>query len=129
MSDITLFTGGDAIVPLTGGQLPTYLLDQAQRTALAEGNSEFETRSTYPVLSIKGKVFTLKKDGESQRLTRADDPDEVVQSIQVAVLRANPNARVYYAGAYVEGAEGEAASPTCYSNNGQTPAADVEIVS
>ncbi len=124
-NNITLFTGdSNAIVPLAGGKLPSYLADKDQRAALAAINEEIQTQATFPVLSIKGKVFTLKKDGESRILTRADDADEVLQSIQITVLRANSNARVFYAGAYTEGAEGEAAAPTCYSNNGQTPAAD-----
>lgn len=112
-----------AIVTLSAGaKLPAYLQNRA---ALASINADVISGGLgFPVLSIKGKVFTLVKDGERKVLTRADDPDEVLQSINLAVVRANTKNRVFYAKAYVEGSEGEAAKPDCYSNDGVTPAAD-----
>lgn len=121
MSNVTLFAGANAIMQDLKAGLPAYLTDADERAKLAAYNDAIATQN-FPVLSIKGKVFTLTKDGESKRLMRSED--EVLQSIQVTVVRANPNARVYYANVYVEGAEGEAARPSCYSNDGQVPAAD-----
>lgn len=112
-----------AIVALTSGSmLPAYLQN---RTALASINADVISGGLgFPVLSIKGKVFTLVKDGERKVLTRPDDPDEVLQSINLSVVRANTKSRVFYAKAYVEGSEGDAAKPDCYSNDGVAPAAD-----
>lgn len=112
------------IISLTGGaNLPSYLAKRKLNPSNI--NQDVLTSGTgYPVMSIKGKVFTLVKDGERKVLTRADDPDEVLQSINLTVVRANTKSRVFYAKAYVEGAEGEAAKPDCYSNDGVAPAAD-----
>lgn len=112
-----------AIIPLSGGsKLPAYLQN---RKALATINAEVITGGAgFPVLSIKGKVFTLVKDGERKVLTRPDDPDEVLQFINLTVVRANSKSRVFYAKAYVEGSEGDLGRPDCYSQDGVAPAAD-----
>lgn len=112
-----------AIIPLTAGaSLPAYL---AQRKVLAAINADLlPSGSGFPVMSIKGKVFALVKDGERKVLTRADDPDEVLQNVEMTVVRANPKSRVFYMKAYVEGSEGEAAKPDCYSSDGVSPGAD-----
>lgn len=115
-----------ALIPLTGGaQLPAYLQN---RKVLATINQDVVSGPSYPVLSIKGKVFTLVKGREKQILTRPnpDDPSEqeTVQSLTVSVIRANSKARVFYAKSYQEGAEGEAARPDCYSPDGVAPGPD-----
>jgi hypothetical protein len=108
------------IIPFTAGaQLPAYLKNRA---ALAHINADVASASSFPTLSIKGKVFTLSKDNQKKILTKPDDPDEVLQSINVAVIRANKNSRVYYSKAYSED-DSEGAKPTCYSSDGVTPAA------
>ncbi len=122
MSNIALFTSASAIMADLKAGLPGYLADEGMRAELAHYNEEIQSGPNYPTLSIKGKVFTLHKDGEATRLMRNED--EVLQNIQVTVLRANPNARVFYAKKYSEGDEGEAARPDCYTNNGQVPASD-----
>lgn len=110
-----------AIVPfVAGAKLPAYLSDRAALSAI---NDEIVTHAGFPVLSIKGKVFTLVKDGERKVLTREDDPDEILQSLTVAVARANTNSRVFYAKAYSED-DAEAAKPDCMSNDGVAPSAD-----
>ena len=110
-----------AIVPfVAGAKLPAYLSDRAALSAI---NDEIVTHAGFPVLSIKGKVFTLVKDGERKVLTREDDPDEILQSLTVAVARANTNSRVFYAKAYSED-DAEAAKPDCTSNDGVAPSAD-----
>lgn len=110
------------IIPFAAGaQLPAYL---ANRSALAHINADVASSSSgFPVLSIKGKVFTLNKDGQKKILTRPDDPDEVLQNINLTVVRANKNARVFYAKAYSED-DAEGAKPTCYSGDGVAPASD-----
>lgn len=122
MSNVTLFSGAAAILQDLKTGLPDYMVDSEDRRSLLAYNDDIQTGANYPTLSIKGKVFTMNRDGERKRLMKNED--EVLQSIQVTVVRANPNVRVYYAGEYVEGAEGDAARPNCYSNDGQAPAAD-----
>jgi hypothetical protein len=55
-------------------------------------------------------------------MTKPDDDGELmpVQSIQLAVLRANTKARVYYKGSYTEG-ESDGQRPTCASTDGLSP--------
>jgi len=110
------------IIPFTAGaKLPAYLQNRA---ALAVINSDVTNGSSYPTLSIKGKVFTLSKDNQKKILTKADDPDEVLQSINLVVIRANKNSRVFYAKAYNED-DSEGAKPTCQSSDGISPSAHV----
>lgn len=112
-----------AIVAFSAGaKLPAYLQNRSAPSTI--NDDVISGGLGFPVLSIKGKVFTLVKDGERKVLTRADDPDEVLQSLTLAVVRANTKSRVFYAKAYVEGSEGDAAKPDCYSNDGVAPAAD-----
>ena len=108
-----------------GAQLPAYLQNKA---ALSVINSDVATFSGFGVLSIKGKVFTLVKDKQKKVMMRLDEPDEVLQSINLTVVRANKNARVFYAKAYSEDdAEGGASKmPDCYSGDGNAPAADAK---
>lgn len=112
MSNIILFT--------EGAKLPAYMQN---KTALIAVNADVATGSSFPTLSIKGKVFTLVKDKQRKILTRPDDPDEVLQNINLAVVRANSKARVFYAKAYSE-EDSEGAKPTCYSGDGVAPASD-----
>lgn len=80
----------------------------------------------FPVLSIKGKVFALVKDGERRVLTRMIDDEEVpVSSMSLVVLRANIHARVFYGKAYVEG-DSDGAKPMCFSHDGARPDAQAE---
>lgn len=110
MSNIILF-GADA-------KLPAYM---ANKTALSAINRDVVGQgASFPVLSIKGKVFTLVRDNEKKVLMRDDDPDEVLQNITLTVIRANTKSRVFYAKAYVEG-ESDGAKPTCFSNDGAVP--------
>jgi len=78
----------------------------------------------FPVMSIKGKVFTLVKDGERETLMNPSDPDEPATSINVVLLKANAGlSKVWYAKNYVEGSD---AKPDCFSHNGDVPDPSVE---
>lgn len=108
------------LIPFESAALPAYL------QAAGNINTDLTTHvggGGFPVLSIKGKVFTLVKDKERTVITRPDDPDEAASSLEVVILRANPNlSKVWYAAGYEEG--GAVAKPDCYSNDGMKPAAD-----
>jgi hypothetical protein len=109
-----------SIVPFSGGQLPAYLKN---KSVLAGINKDVAVGAQYPTLSIKGKVFTLVKDNERKIMMRLDEPDEVAQSINLSVVRANTKSRVLYLKEYVEG-EAENARPDCSSNDGVAPEAN-----
>ena len=99
----------------------------AQARHVSKINQEAITHSAgFPVLSIKGKAFTLIKGDERKRLTRVID-DEVVplSSLQLAIVRANTKSRVYYKDGYVEG-DSDGSKPTCFSNDGVVPDAQAE---
>ena len=104
------------IIPFEADKLPSYLAD----TSLLDINKEVVRATGFPVLSIKGKVFTLVEDGVKRVLTKPDDPDEVAQSIAVVAIRANMNSKVYYAKKYAEG-DSENDRPDCYSLDGVAP--------
>lgn len=75
-----------------------------------------------PSLTIAGKKFTMKVDGESKVLTKTDsETGELVnlQFVNVVVLDMNPNrSRIFFAKDYVSG---ENQVPACYSSDGKTP--------
>lgn len=82
--------------------------------------------ASYPVLHIKGKTFSISKDGERRLLTRTIDDEEVpVASLKLVVVRANHKARVFYGKGYVEG-ESDGIKPTCFSHDGVRPDASAE---
>ena len=92
----------------------------------AEGNlANLVGSGGFPVVSIKGKVFTLLKDGAKSLITKPDAPDEPASAIEVVILAVGPNstksARIFYAKGYEEGSTEK---PDCYSDSGEAPAAD-----
>lgn len=112
-----------SIIPFSAGaQLPAYLKNKA---AFAAINKEVTTGAAFTTLSIKGKVFTLVRDSERKVMTRADDADEVLQSLTLTAVRANKDGRTFYAKAYDE-EESKAARPTCFSYDGQAPDAQAD---
>lgn len=79
---------------------------------------------SFPVVSIKGKVFTVKHGEEQTVLTRIDDPDSPASYIDVVVLAANKGlSKAYYKTGYTEGS---VEAPDCWSNDGEKPDESVE---
>lgn len=108
----------------TGANRPAYLksvnLDEinADLTAHAGGG--------YPVVSIKGKVFAIVRDGERQILPNPKDPDSAATSIEVVLIKVNKSiSKVFYLKGYDKDAS-EGQKPDCYSNDGVAPAADAK---
>lgn len=78
----------------------------------------------FPVLSIKGKLFTMVRDGEREVMLNPNDRDEPATSINVVILKANAGlSKVWYAKNYVEGSD---AKPDCFSHDGVAPDPIVE---
>jgi hypothetical protein len=101
-------------------KLPSYLAKRKDTPSLINADVLGSGGPSFPVLSIKGKVFTLVKGSEKKVLTREDDEDEVLQNINLTVVRANTKSRVFYAKAYTEG-DSDGAKPTCFSGDGVVP--------
>lgn len=89
---------------------------QAVNSALTQGIS-----AGFPVVSIKGKVFHLVRGDERTLITKPGEEDPA-PSLELVLLAANPDlSRTYYSKGFEEGSTDK---PTCYSNDGKTPAGD-----
>lgn len=108
-----------AIIPFDSAKLPVRGVEKRSIS------SDVIRAAEYPYLSIKGKQFTIVRDGVKTVVTKPDDPEEVAQNIQAVILRANTSTRTFYAKSYSEG-ESDGTKPTCYTNDGVAPAPDAE---
>ena len=114
MGELILFTGDTDNVP---AHIRNAFGTPDSNTDLSSG-----VGTSYPIVSIKGKVFHVAR-GDERTLITNDDGD-AKGSIEVVILQANPGiSKVYYPGGYVEGSEEK---PTCYSNSGKEPGADAQ---
>jgi hypothetical protein len=72
----------------------------------------------FPIISIKGKVFTIVRGDEREVVLRPGETDPA-GSIDVVIVNQNPaRSKVYYEGGYTEGSD---AKPMCFSNDGIAP--------
>ena len=108
------------IIPFESANVPAHLVKPDD--AANYNSALIQPTGGFPVLSIKGKTFTIVSNGNRQIITKPEDDDEPATSLEVIIVAANPNqSKVYYASAYEEGVAG---SPDCYSNNGVGPEPD-----
>lgn len=112
------------VIPFSSGNLPAHIARRAKgrtNTALTShvGNGG------YPVLSIKGKVFTVVKQDDRTIITRELDGEQVpAAALEIVILAANPNlSKVWYAKGYEDGST---AKPDCSSNDGIVPDPAIE---
>lgn len=114
------------IIPFEGAssKLPAYL----KAFNISELNSDLTVHAGggFPVISIRGKVFAITRDGERMVLPNPKDPDSPATSIEVVIIKANKGtSKVFYMKGYdPETSEGQ--KPDCYSNDGIAPAADAQ---
>lgn len=106
------------IIPFDSPKLPAYL-------TIGEGYTTGELGSvggSFPVVSIKGKTFAVKRGDEKTIVMKDDAPAPYIDVVIVKVWPLkSADAKVYYANGYVEGSEDK---PTCSSNDGVTPNQD-----
>jgi hypothetical protein len=110
------------IIPFDGSKnLPAYL----KKVDIAALNADLTAHAGggFPVISIKGKVFAVVRDGERKVLTNPKDPESPATSIDVVIIKANKGtSKVFYLKGYDKDSDGQ--KPDCYSNDGTAPAAD-----
>lgn len=112
------------IIPFdgAGAKLPAYL----KQVDVAALNADLTAHAGggFPVLSIKGKVFAIVRDGERSVVPHPLDPDSAATSLDVVLVKAGKGtSKVFYMKGYDPQAS-EKQKPDCYSNDGTAPAAD-----
>jgi len=101
-------------------QLPAHLAAFAALSSAKDLTSNVGV--SYPVLSLKGKVWAVSRSGERQIVM--NEENEPRASIEAILLRANPAlSKVYYPDGYEEGSTEK---PACYSNDGIRPGSDAQ---
>lgn len=113
------------IIPFdSGSNLPSFL----KKVDVAALNADLTAHAGggFPVISIKGKVFAVVRDGEREIQMNPKDPDSAATSLNVVLLKANKGtSKVFYIKGYdKDSSEGQ--KPDCYSNDGVEPAADAQ---
>lgn len=114
------------IIPFetAGGNLPAYL--KSFTTDITNGLAAHKSIS-FPVVSIKGKVWTIKRGGEKFVVPNPKDPESPANYIDVVILAANPTkSKVWYASGYTDNGDVEGKKPDCFSRNSVTPDPDAE---
>lgn len=111
------------IIPFdSGSKLPAFL----KKVDIAALNADLTAHAGggFPVISIKGKVFAVVRDGDREIQMNPKDPDSAATSLNVVLLKANKGtSKVFYIKGYdKDSSEGQ--KPDCYSNDGVEPAAD-----
>lgn len=113
------------IIPFDAGtNLPSFL----KKVDVATLNSDLTAHAGggFPVISIKGKVFAVVRDGERELQMNPKDPDSAATSLNVVLLKVNKGtSKVFYLKGYDKDTS-EGQKPDCYSNDGIEPAADAQ---
>ena len=115
------------LIPFESASVPGFLAETfgLNNDLLVSGGGGF------PTVSIKGKVFTLKRGDEKTLITTPgttpDTGGEPARHLEVVILKAGPAgdklAKVYYEGGFTEGSEDK---PLCYSNDGVAPSINAQ---
>lgn len=109
------------IIPFDSDQLPAYA-----KLAADKYNKDLVNHlgAGFPVLSLKGKAWAVKRDGSRTYIKNPKDPESNATTLEVVVLRANPNrSKIFYAKGWKEGDDSR---PDCYSADGIKPDASIE---
>lgn len=82
--------------------------------------------TSYPIISIKGKVFTIVENDERTLVTKPGADDEPAAALEVVILDVAPRGGYYAKTFYPNGyTEGNADKPSCSSRDGISPDANV----
>lgn len=97
-----------------------------QHLAALFGGGNIALGDGFPSISVKGKVFTINKDGNKTGLMTkdAEGNEFPTPSIKVVVLGQTPGrSRTFYEGSFTDDST---AKPSCHSYDGIKPATDSE---
>ena len=109
------------LIPFDSAKLPASI---AKAFNVSFDDFSSGQKGGFPVISIKGKVFHIKRGDEKTLVTKPDGDGEPAASLEVIVLKTHPGVAKTY---YIKGfSEGSAEKPDCYSNDGIAPAADAQ---
>ena len=109
------------LIPFDSAKLPASI---AKAFSISFDDFSTGQKGGFPVISIKGKVFHIKRGDEKTLVTKPDSDGEPAASLEVIVLKTHPGvAKTYYSKGY---SEGSVEKPDCYSNDGTAPAADAQ---
>ena len=98
--------------------LPAHLQNVHVENVFSSAASE----GGFPVISLKGKDFTIVRSGEKEIIT--NEHGDPVRSFEAVIVSVNPKkSKVYYTADY---SDGDSSAPACYSHDGIKPAADAE---
>jgi hypothetical protein len=113
------------IIPFdSGSNLPSFL----KKVDIAALNADLTAHAGggFPVISIKGKVFAVVRDGERELQMNPKDLDSAATSLNVVLLKVNKGtSKVFYLKGYDKDTS-EGQKPDCYSNDGIEPAGDAQ---
>jgi len=113
------------IIPFdSGSNLPSFL----KKVDIAALNADLTAHAGggFPVISIKGKVFAVVRDGDREIQMNPKDLDSAATSLNVVLLKANKGtSKVFYLKGYDKDTS-EGQKPDCYSSDGIEPAADAQ---
>lgn len=106
-----------------GSQLPAALRQEMQ--SLQQSEMQENVGQSFAVVSIKGKVFSIKYGGNNTPLTLTVNGQVFAAPyFDVVIPKANGNlSKTYYKGGYTDGSED---SPDCWSEDGKHPIGPVE---
>lgn len=112
------------IIPLSEGKMPARFKNRDVSALMAEFKTGAGTGASFPIISIKGKIFTIVEDKVKTVMPNPKDPESAASYIEAVVIRTNPGkAKVFYKKGFKEGED--MGRPDCHSNDGVTPDADV----
>ena len=104
--------------------LPAHIQARQEKARLANAALAAGVSVGFPVLSIKGKVWHMQRDGERKLITMPGTDDVPAPVLEVVIIKANPHiSKVYYPSGYTEGSD---AKPVCFSNDGIKPDVSVQ---
>ena len=114
-----------SLIPFESAKLPAHLAGIDIKAFNADLTAH--AGAGFPVISIKGKVFAVVRDGERVVLPNPKDPESPATSIDVVLIKANKDkSKVFYIEKYDPNASDKAKKPDCYSTDGTKPAPDSE---
>ena len=110
------------LIPFSSSKVPAYLAKLKAKGGGSLAAFSANVGGGFPVLHIKGKEFSVTRDGVRTQLQLPDADGELVPAtyVDLVLLKANANlSKVYYVKGYEEGAAN--AKPDCFSNDGVRP--------